>query len=150
MKKLGVMVCTNSAIDYIPHKYNIPIIRSRILFGDQEFVDFEELTADKFYEMIEHDPTLFPRTAMASTGEMLAALHGHLDRLGPLGLRVLDRGQLHLPALGDEHPEDVAAEVSGVGRDVGGGHGRRLTVLRGRHGPAPSPTQDVTPDTLRH
>ncbi len=73
MKKLGVMVCTNSAIDYIPHKYNIPIIRSRILFGDQEFVDFEELTADKFYEMIEHDPTLFPRTAMASTGEMLAA-----------------------------------------------------------------------------
>jgi len=73
MKKLGVMVCTNSAIDYIPHKYNIPIIRSRIVFGDKEYVDFEELTADKFYEMIENDPSLFPRTAMASTGEMLTA-----------------------------------------------------------------------------
>ena len=31
--------------------------------------------------------------------------HGHLDGLGPLGLRVLDRGQLHLPTLRDEHTE---------------------------------------------
>jgi len=71
MKKLGVMICTNSAIDYIPHRYNIPIIRSTILMGGKEYVDFEELTADKFYEMLENDPTLLPRTAMASTGTML-------------------------------------------------------------------------------
>lgn len=71
MKKLGVMVCTNSAIDYIPHKWNIPIIRSRILMGGKEYVDYEELTADKFYEMLESDESLFPRTQMASTGEML-------------------------------------------------------------------------------
>ena len=31
--------------------------------------------------------------------------HRHLDRLRPLGLRVLDRGQLHLPTLRDEHTE---------------------------------------------
>ena len=73
MKKLGVLVCTNSAIDYIPHPYQIGVIRSTIIMGGKEYVDFEELTADKFYDMIQSDPALFPRTAMASTGTMLEA-----------------------------------------------------------------------------
>ena len=73
MKKLGVLVCTNAAIDYIPHDYDIRIIRSIILMGGKEYVDFEELTANQFYEMLENDPSLFPRTAMASTGTMLEA-----------------------------------------------------------------------------
>lgn len=73
MNKLGVLVCTNSALDYIPHNYQIGIIRSTILMGGKEYVDYEELTADKFYDMIESDPSLFPRTAMASTGTMLEA-----------------------------------------------------------------------------
>ncbi len=73
MNKLGVLVCTNAAIDYIPHEYDIRIIRSTILMGGKEYVDFEELTASKFYEMLEADPSLFPRTAMASTGTMLEA-----------------------------------------------------------------------------
>lgn len=73
MKKLGVLVCTNSALDYIPHDYDIRIIRSTILMGGKEYVDYEELTASKYYEMLEEDPSLFPRTAMASTGAMLKA-----------------------------------------------------------------------------
>lgn len=73
MKKLGVLVCTNAAIDYIPHDVDVRIIRSTILMGGKEYVDFEELTANRFYEMLESDPTLFPRTAMASTGTMLEA-----------------------------------------------------------------------------
>lgn len=73
MKKLGVLVCTNSALDYIPHNYDIRIIRSTILMGGKEYVDYEELTAPRFYEMLEEDPSLFPRTAMASTGTMLEA-----------------------------------------------------------------------------
>jgi len=71
--KLGVLVCTNSALDYIPHDYDIRIIRSTILMGGKEYVDYEELTANQFYNMIEKDPSLFPRTAMASTGTMLEA-----------------------------------------------------------------------------
>lgn len=73
MKKLGVLVCTNSALDYIPHNYDIRIIRSTILMGGKEYVDYEELTASKYYEMLEEDPSLFPRTSMASTGTMLEA-----------------------------------------------------------------------------
>jgi hypothetical protein len=48
MKKLGVMVCTNAALDYIPTQYDIPIIRSRILMGDKEYIDYEQLRANNF------------------------------------------------------------------------------------------------------
>lgn len=71
MKKLGLMVCTNSAIDYIDHDVDVRVVRSTILMGDHEYVDYEELTADKFYDMLEEDQSLFPRTSMASTGKML-------------------------------------------------------------------------------
>lgn len=71
MKKLGLLVCTNSAIDYIKHDFEVGVVRSTILMGGKEYVDYEELPADKFYEMLEADPSLFPRTAMASTGVML-------------------------------------------------------------------------------
>jgi len=39
----------------------------------KEYIDYEELTAKQFYEMLEADSSLFPRTAMASTGTMLEA-----------------------------------------------------------------------------
>ncbi len=71
MNKLGLLVCTNSAIDYIKHDFEVGVVRSTILMGGKEYIDYEELTADKFYEMLETNPKLFPRTAMASTGKML-------------------------------------------------------------------------------
>jgi DegV family protein with EDD domain len=71
MKKLGLMVCTNSAIDYIEHDIDVKIARSTILLGDKEYVDYEELTANQFYEKLKENPSLFPRTAMPSTGKML-------------------------------------------------------------------------------
>jgi DegV family protein with EDD domain len=71
MEKLGLLVCTNSAIDYIPHDFKVGVIRSTILMGGKEYVDYEELKAGEFYEKLEADSTLIPRTAMASTGTML-------------------------------------------------------------------------------
>ena len=47
MKKLGVMVCTNASIDYIKHDYEIGIIRSTVLMGGKEYIDYEELPAEK-------------------------------------------------------------------------------------------------------
>ncbi|HOP57377.1 MAG TPA: hypothetical protein PLH02_04500 [Bacillota bacterium] len=46
MKKLGVLVCTNAALDYIKHDYDIRVIRSTIIMGGKEYVDYEELTAE--------------------------------------------------------------------------------------------------------
>ena len=71
MKKLGLMVCTNSAIDYIDHGIDVKVVRSTILLGDKEYVDYEELTADKFYDKLEEDSSIFPRTSMPSTGKIL-------------------------------------------------------------------------------
>ncbi|MCK5731669.1 MAG: DegV family protein [Tenericutes bacterium] len=71
MKKLGVMVCTNASIDYIKHDYEVGIIRSTVLMGGKEYIDYEELPAEKFYQMLEEDSSLLPRTSMASTGTML-------------------------------------------------------------------------------
>lgn len=79
MKKLGVLICTNSSIDYIKHPYDIRIIRSMILMGGKEYIDYEELTAEQFYSMLEADPSLFPRTSMASTGTMLTAYEKYRD-----------------------------------------------------------------------
>lgn len=71
MKKLGVLVCTNSAIDYIDHDVQVDVVRSTVLMGDQEYVDYEELTAEDFYKKLAEDPSIFPRTSMPSTGKML-------------------------------------------------------------------------------
>ncbi len=71
MKKLGVLVCTNSAIDYIDHDYQVDVVRSTVLLGDKEYIDYEELTADEFYRQLKENPEIFPRTAMASTGKMI-------------------------------------------------------------------------------
>lgn len=80
MKKLGVMVCTNSAIDYVSHDAPIDVIRSIVIVGDKEFVDHEELTAKAFYDMISDDKSLFPRTAMPSTGTMIEFYERFRDR----------------------------------------------------------------------
>lgn len=71
MKKLGVLVCTNSAIDYLEHGYQVDVVRSTVLMGDKEYIDYEELTADEFYRQLKANPDIFPRTAMASTGKMM-------------------------------------------------------------------------------
>jgi len=73
MKKLGLMVCTNSSIDYLNFDFDVTIIRSMVIMGSKEYIDYEELTAQEFYDMIEKDPTIIPRTAMASTGTMAEA-----------------------------------------------------------------------------
>ena len=80
MKKLGLMVCTNSSIDYLDFDFDVKVIRSMVIMGDKEFVDYEELKADEFYEMIEKDPTILPRTSMASTGTMAEAYEELRDK----------------------------------------------------------------------
>jgi DegV family protein with EDD domain len=73
MKKLGLMVCTNSSIDYLDFDFDVKVIRSMVIMGDKEYIDYEELTAPEFYEMLDKFPNIVPRTSMASTGTMLEA-----------------------------------------------------------------------------
>ncbi|QMS84478.1 DegV family protein [Candidatus Xianfuyuplasma coldseepsis] len=71
MSKIGLLVCGNSGIDYIEHKYDIPVIRSILLVGDKEYSDYVDITAGDFYQMLADDPSLTPSTAQAATGVIL-------------------------------------------------------------------------------
>ncbi|MFW5892689.1 MAG: DegV family protein [Bacillota bacterium] len=67
---IGVVACTNACLDYIDHPYDIRILRSRIHLGDDEYIDFEELTAHQFYDRLKADASLFPRTSQPPIHEM--------------------------------------------------------------------------------
>lgn len=71
MSKIGVIVCGNSGIDYIKHDYDIRVIRSMLLFGEDEYTDFVDIKADEFYTMLREKPELTPRTAQTATGVIL-------------------------------------------------------------------------------
>lgn len=71
MSKIGLLVCGNSGIDYIEHKYDIPVIRSILLVGENEYADYVDITAGDFYKMLEENPELTPSTAQAATGVIL-------------------------------------------------------------------------------
>lgn len=71
MKKTGVIVCSNAALDYIPHEEYIPIFRSVVIFGENEkYDDYTEIKANDFYERLEKDKSSFPHTAFVSPGRM--------------------------------------------------------------------------------
>ena len=66
-QKIGIVTDTNACLDYFEHNYDIPILRSMIHIGEDEYLDHIELTADAFYEKIKSDSTLFPRTSQPPT-----------------------------------------------------------------------------------
>ncbi len=71
MSKIGLVVCGNSGIDYIKHDYDIRVIRSVLLFGEDEYTDFVDIKADEFYKMLVEKPELHPSTAQTATGVIL-------------------------------------------------------------------------------
>lgn len=71
MAKLGIVVCGNSGIDYIKHAYDIPVLRSMLLFGDKEYTDFVDIKAEDFYQQLRDHPELHPTTAQTATGKIL-------------------------------------------------------------------------------
>jgi len=73
MAKIGVVVCGNSGIDYIDHPYEIPVLRSILLFDGKEYTDFVDIQAGEFYQKLLDNPNLTPSTAQTATGVILEA-----------------------------------------------------------------------------
>jgi DegV family protein with EDD domain len=71
MSKVGVLVCGNSGIDYIDHDFDIPVMRSILFVGDEEYTDYVDITASDFYKRLIDNPDLAPSTAQAATGVIL-------------------------------------------------------------------------------
>ena len=71
MSKIGILICGNSGIDYIDHEYDLPVIRSILLFGEEEYSDYVDITAGEFYQKLVDNPDVIATTAQAATGVIL-------------------------------------------------------------------------------
>ncbi len=71
MSKIGIIACGNSGIDYIDHPYHIPILRSVLIVGGEEYHDYVDIKATDFYQMLNDNKELTPSTAQVSTGVVL-------------------------------------------------------------------------------
>jgi len=70
-KKIGFVVCGNSGIDYIDHPYDIRVLRSMLLFGENEYEDYVDIDADTFYKELSEHPDVALSTAQTATGVMM-------------------------------------------------------------------------------
>ncbi len=75
MSKIAVIATSTGSLDYLDLKNeNLKILRLKILAGDNEYSDFVELTAEKFYGMLNTDKNLVPSSSLPSIGELLEML----------------------------------------------------------------------------
>ncbi len=71
MGKIAVVTDTNACLDYFDYDYDIPIFRSIIHLGENEYIDHIELKAEDFYKALNDDKTLFPKTSQPPTMQMV-------------------------------------------------------------------------------
>lgn len=75
MSKIAVIATSTGSLDYLNLKNeNLKILRLKILVGDKEYSDFVELTAEKFYSMLNENKSLVPSSSLPSIGELLEML----------------------------------------------------------------------------
>jgi DegV family protein with EDD domain len=71
MKKTAVIAVSTGCLDYLDVPYdNLYIIRCKILINDQTFNDYIDITAERFYDMLNNDKSLMPSSSMPSLGEI--------------------------------------------------------------------------------
>lgn len=72
MKKIAILTCSNSGIDYLDYPKDIIVLRSSIHFGaDESYDDFVDMEAKTFYERITKNPNDIPKTSYVSIGKMV-------------------------------------------------------------------------------
>lgn len=72
MKKIAILTCSNSGIDYLGYPKDIIVLRSLIHFGsDESYEDFIDMDAETFYKRIASNPNDIPKTSYVSVGNMI-------------------------------------------------------------------------------
>lgn len=69
--KIALITCSNSCIDYIDHDYDIRTFRSSLHINDEDYLDFIDITVDEFYQKLEDDRSLLPKTSYFPIGGMI-------------------------------------------------------------------------------
>ncbi len=70
-KKIAVISCSNACLDYIDHDHDIKIFRSTLHLGDEDYLDFIDISADEFYKRLEEDKSVFPSSSYFPLGQMI-------------------------------------------------------------------------------
>ena len=69
--KIAVIACSNACLDYMNHKYDIKIFRSTLHLGDEDYLDYVDISADDFYKRLELDKSVFPSSSYMPIGQMI-------------------------------------------------------------------------------
>lgn len=70
-KKIAIISCSNACLDYFDHDYDIKIFRSMVHLGDEDYLDYIDMSADDFYKRLEEDKSIFPSTSYMPLGQMI-------------------------------------------------------------------------------
>ena len=69
--KIAVIACSNACLDYFEYDYDIKIFRSMLHLGDEDYLDYVDISADDFYERLEKDKSVFPGSSFMPLGQMI-------------------------------------------------------------------------------
>lgn len=69
--KIAIIACSNSCLDYFDYDYHIPIFRSTLHLGDEDYLDYIDISADEFYQRLETDKSVFPSSSYMPIGQMI-------------------------------------------------------------------------------
>lgn len=72
-EKIGLVVCGNSGVDYMKLDYPVKMIRSTLNLGGKEYVDYVDIQAKEFYDIIQANPDIDVSTSQTSTGKIANA-----------------------------------------------------------------------------
>ena len=70
-KKIAIVTCSNACLNYMEFDHDIKVFRSSIHLGEEDFLDFIDITADEFYKRLENDKSLVPSTSFFPLGKMM-------------------------------------------------------------------------------
>lgn len=76
MGKRIVATTSTSCLDYYEHGHDIRIIRIKIDLNGKLYADGTEMPADKFFSLLQENPTLIPKTTQVPIGELLDFFEG--------------------------------------------------------------------------
>lgn len=74
--KIAVVACSNACLDYFDHPYDIRILRSTLHLGDEDYLDYIDISAEDFYQRLENDKTVFPSSSYMPLGQMIELFEG--------------------------------------------------------------------------
>ena len=75
-KRIAIISCSNANLEYFDHDFDIKIFRSMIHLGDEEYLDYIDISADDFYQRLEDDKSIFPSTSFMPIGKMIEIYEG--------------------------------------------------------------------------